>query len=229
MSKIEPRFQFQFHFRASGRDETEFPVGVIVDQSGQDLFPQKVFTKSLIYSPNSLWLLLFQYKPDFIVLLNLESGASYNLGFYDDPPQSYWVGPQHLKWRHDGINNIREVSDLVDSVGASFCRFSVECEHTAGGEWTHPIHFIDQQSFAKFASENEALLEPGRNSSIWWNQSDFLFRSIQIGLDTIQSNEPWNFYHILPGNFVQIVPQNQNQTYVCRLDDLKAYYRLKKP
>jgi hypothetical protein len=219
MQKIQPSFQFKFEFRAEGRDETHFPVGSIVDQFGKDLFPNKSFRDVIKVSPNGVWVLLFQYRPAFMVLLNLETKQSYPIGLYESP-ESIWVGPQSLKWVHTGINDIRESSYF----GCSPARFNVNCEHTAGGAWTHPIQFIEKTDFSKFATENESLLLPGKNRKIWYTGS---FDSAAAGWEIINANGAWTSFYVRPEGFMEIVPRGQIQTFICRLQDLEEYLKIK--
>jgi hypothetical protein len=214
---IIPKFQFKFQFQAEGRDETTFPVGSIVDQNSIDLFPKKSFMEGIEISPNGHWVLLFQYQPNFMVLLNLESGASYNVGLHEGPI-SCWAGPQSLRWVHGGINDIRK----SEYFGCSAQRFSVACEHTAGNKFSHPIQFVEGAEFLKFACENEAILTTAKDRQIWFGED---FSAIEAGWTLINRGQPWNFFRMVGDDFVEIVPRGQRQTYICSLQELDAYLK----
>lgn len=214
---INPKFQFKFQFRAEGRDETEFPIGHIVDQTEFNLFKDELYRNIIKISPDGCWCLLFQYEPNFIVVLNLGTGHSYKLAPYSDTNIN-WQTACSIKWVHSGINNIRESS----SFGCSAQRFSVNCEHVAGEEWQHPIIFVREEDFNAFSSAKDDLLAPGRDRSIWF---DGTFRAIDAGSKLIQSNKPWTYFELLGKTHVQIVAREQTTTHICRYADIEKYFR----
>lgn len=202
-------------YRYDSRDETEFPVGFIVDQSDTNLFGNIFFRELIAISPNSNWALLFRHSPNFMVLLNLETNQSYNIGLYESPT-SFWTGPQSLIWTHEGINNIRESV----AFGFSAERFSTKCEHTAGGAYTHPIKFVKKEDFPSFAATNEEMLAPGKNQDLWLGT----FESIELGGQMIQQNKPWTAISKLSDDFVEITPRGKVQTFICELQDLQKHF-----